>query len=447
MKTNKAYAGAVRITWNIICLGLLVFSANSYLLVRDELWYLPGAIIALLAVNLLAGWDPILPGKKLRWCGHGFTLLWLFGVCTILSVGLHIGMLLQVLCISLLDGILSAVVCVVALGLTFWNGIICVYLTSGQLGVKCRVAGIVCGMIPIVNLVALGVILRVVGRELKTERTKAILNRQRKEQQICKTRYPLLLVHGVFFRDTESFNYWGRIPQELERNGARIYYGEHQSAASVADSAAELTARIKQITEQTGCEKVNIIAHSKGGLDCRYAVAKLGAASCVASLTTINTPHRGCLFADYLLERVPEETKNKVADAYNGVMRRLGDKDPSFLAAVADLTASACRELDALPLPEGIFCQSVGSVMDRAEKGQFPLNFSYHLVKYFDGPNDGLVAESSFRWGDSYTLVTTKGKRGISHGDMIDLNRENLADFDVREFYVQLTAQLKKRGL
>ena len=43
--------------------------------------------------------------------------------------------------------------------------------------------------------------------------------------------------------------------------------------------------------------------------------------------------------------------------------------------------------------------------------------------------------------------MTVQGKRGISHGDMIDLNRENFEGFDVREFYVELVADLKKRGL
>ena len=60
--------------------------------------------------------------------------------------------------------------------------------------------------------------------------------------------------------------------------------------------------------------------------------------------------------------------------------------------------------------------------------------------------NDGLVAENSFPWGCDYTFLTTNTKRGISHGDMIDLNRENIKGFDVREFYVQLVAGLKKMG-
>ena len=78
--------------------------------------------------------------------------------------------------------------------------------------------------------------------------------------------------------------------------------------------------------------------------------------------------------------------------------------------------------------------------------GRFPLNFTYPLVKYFDGANDGLVGEESFPWGENYQFLTVEGKRGISHGDVIDLNRENIPGFDVREFYVQLIAELKNKG-
>lgn len=130
---------------------------------------------------------------------------------------------------------------------------------------------------------------------------RAKRNLQRKEQRICSTKYPILMVHGVFFRDFEHLNYWGRIPAELEANGAVICYGNHNSAAAVRDSAKELAERIHQIVIKTGCEKVNVIAHSKGGLDMRSAIALTDIAPYVASLTTINTPHRGCQFADYLL--------------------------------------------------------------------------------------------------------------------------------------------------
>ena len=255
------------------------------------------------------------------------------------------------------------------------------------------------------------------------------------------------MVHGVFFRDTKLFNYWGRIPKELERNGAKIFYGNHPSAASVADSAVVLKKRILEVLEETKADKVNIIAHSKGGLDCRYAISKLGIEDKVASLTTINTPHRGCLFADYLLTKIPSNVKDKVADTYNSTLRKLGEPNSDFLAAVNDLTDARCNQLNSeMSTPQGVYCQSVGSVMPKANGGKFPLNFSYYLVKFFSGENDGLVDEKSFEWGENYILLKPTKERGISHGDMIDLNRENISGFDVREFYVDLVRDLKDRG-
>ena len=132
---------------------------------------------------------------------------------------------------------------------------------------------------------------------------------------------------------------------------------------------------------------------------------------------------------------------------YEAALRKVGDPNPDFLAAVNDLTHSACAKLnEEMPDPEGIFCQSFGSKLNRPSSGRFPLNFSTLLVHHFDGANDGLVGEKSFQWGSEYQFITVNGKRGISHGDVIDLNRENIDGYDVREFYVQLVAKLKDRG-
>lgn len=215
-----------------------------------------------------------------------------------------------------------------------------------QLGIKERIIGVLCGWIPLVNIIALARIIFTVSEEVRFETEKNILNAKRASSKVCATKYPLLLVHGVFFRDFKYLNYWGRIPDELKKNSARIYYGNHQSALSVAESAAELTARIKEIVSETGYEKLNIIAHSKGGLDCRYAIAFLDAAPYIASLTTINTPHRGCEFADYLLSKMPKKAVLDIASAYNAALKRLGDSSPDFLAAVNDLTSASCTARD-----------------------------------------------------------------------------------------------------
>ncbi len=329
----------------------------------------------------------------------------------------------------------------------FWNGMLRVYLTSVQLGIKGRIIGALCGWIPVLQIWALLRIIRITGSEAAFEKQKIALNEIQAENMLCKTKYPILLVHGVFFRDSDLLNYWGRIPAHLRKNGAEIYYGAHESAASVEECGRELAARIREITEKTGCEKVNLIAHSKGGLDCRCAISRAGAEKQVASLTTINTPHRGCLFADWLLHKIPAGVQTSIARKYNRAAKIIGDKQPDFLKAVTDLTEAACRRFnEETPDSPQVYYQSVGSVMRRAESGKFPLNLSYRFVKLFSGENDGLVSVESMRWGRHFTLIKTEA-RGVSHGDMIDLNRENIPDFDVRDFYTELVKGLRRRGL
>ena len=332
--------------------------------------------------------------------------------------------------------------------ITFWSGMIRIFVSSVQLGIRWRVLAVICGWIPLVNVVVLLKMISLVKHEFSFEMEKQDINQVRSKEKICHTKYPILMVHGVFFRDFNVFQYWGRIPKELEKNGAKIYLGNQQSAASVADSAKELAERIRQILAETGSEKVNIIAHSKGGLDSRYAISCLKMAPYVASLTTVNTPHTGCMFADYLLEKASDSFKQSVSDTYNRALKKLGDPNPDFMAAVNDLTASACTKLnEQMPDMDGVYYQSVGSYMAKPSSGRFPLNLSYPLVKHFDGKNDGLVALDAMKWGEDFQVIDPPGQRGISHGDVIDLNRENVDGFDVREFYVRLVAKLKEKQL
>ena len=434
---------------NIIYFLLLVLIFNSYILLKASLYNLIWIVPLFIILNIVPGMR--IKGTKrlqLRICNHGNVILTLFAFSLIPSIIWHVVLAALTIPDTYLDLVFSALYCIVLSAIVFWNGIICVYIISSQMGVKWRVIGALCGMIPVANLIVLARIIRVTSEEIEFELQKEVKSSDPTFTDFCKTKYPIVLVHGVFFRDNKLFNYWGRIPRTLQAHGATIYYGQHQSALSIKESARELAARIKLIAERSGCEKVNIIAHSKGGLDCRYAISEFGLAPYVASITTINTPHRGCLFAEKLLYTVPEKVKEKVANAYNTSLMALGDETPDFLTAVNDLTADACAKLnEKLIFPDGIYAQSVGSVLEHAKKGQFPLNLSYRYVKNYDGENDGLVGEASFAWGEKYTLLRSSGKRGISHGDMIDLSRENIKDFDVRDFYVDLVHELQEKGL
>ena len=88
-------------------------------------------------------------------------------------------------------------------------------------------------------------------------------------------KYPVLLIHGMGFRDGRRINYWGRIPKALEEMGCKIFYGNQDSNASIETNGRAIKKRIEEILQETRAEKVNLIAHSKGGLDARYAISTL----------------------------------------------------------------------------------------------------------------------------------------------------------------------------
>lgn len=382
---------------------------------------------------------------------RGVTLLVEFLITSTVNIGAFLGYILAAHfelveyngTILLINSIIAFVTCAVI----FWNGILQVYFSSFKIGLKLRIIGAILGMIPIVHLFVLDSIIRISYKEYADGVKKVKSGSQKVISDICDTKYPILLVHGVFFNDMKFFNYWGRIPRDLEKNGAKVYYGNQDSTASVCECGEQLAQRIRQIVEETGCEKVNIIAHSKGGLDARAAITLYGAAPYVASLTTINTPHCGCVFADYILQKVPARLMTHFSKRYNRFARRFGAKAPNFLEAITDLTNESCMKFNEIcPDSPDVYYQSVGSKPISEVRLVFPFNISYSVVKRLEGPNDGLVALPSMKWGSDFIVVSTKCG-GVSHGDMVDMDCQNINDFDVRKVYVNLVGNLKSRGL
>ena len=213
-------------------------------------WEYPILIPAVMLAFSLANVMPSFSKRKfcnfrIRMCYHGNQTLKIFLLSAAVSVIYHIVIAFYVLPEHVWLYVISLVLCIWMESIFFLNGIVSLYSTSLQMGIRTRLIGVFCGMIPLVNLIVLGKILRITSKEVDLENKKAELNASRKDKQICKTKYPILLVHGAFLRDYKFFNYWGRIPAELRKNGAEIYYGNHQSARAVADSAAEVAARIK----------------------------------------------------------------------------------------------------------------------------------------------------------------------------------------------------------
>jgi triacylglycerol lipase len=131
--------------------------------------------------------------------------------------------------------IINAVVCVLFMGILAVSGVIRIFATSKQAGILTKLIFAFFWWVPILNIVLLRKLCNDAFKEYVFIRKKTNLNESRKQEEVCKTKYPLLMVHGIFFRDWKYSNYWGRIPGELEANGATCFYGNQNSSASVAE--------------------------------------------------------------------------------------------------------------------------------------------------------------------------------------------------------------------
>ena len=132
---------------------------------------------------------------------------------------------------------------------------------------------------------------------------------------------PILLAHGIARFDElraqlrkiwkapiiasgDNLHYFRGIRSRLREQGFNAHHAHVPFAASVADRANELRRETQRILQETGAERLHIIAHSMGGLDARRMIADCKeTAKSVASLSTIGTPHLGTAFADIALAK------------------------------------------------------------------------------------------------------------------------------------------------
>jgi hypothetical protein len=110
------------------------------------------------------------------------------------------------------------------------------------------------------------------------------------------TKLPVLLIHG-YMEDAAVWNKWVDL---LKKDGIAVYpitfKQSDDKCGSSAEHAKELSNIIGQIKDETGQNKVNIVGHSKGGLDARVYLAN--DTKDVANLVMIGTPNAGSPLAE-----------------------------------------------------------------------------------------------------------------------------------------------------
>lgn len=261
------------------------------------------------------------------------------------------------------------------------------------------------------------------------------------------TKYPILMVHGMGFRDSKRLCYWGRIPKVLEKNGAKVFFGGQDSNGSVESNAEQLRQSLDKALSEAGAEKVNIIAHSKGGLEARYLISTMGFGDRIATLTTLSTPHNGSLTVDKLL-KFPEPAVKFSCKAVDLWFKMIGDKNPDTYSAISLFkTSSAEKFNEENPDDPQVYYQSYGFVMN-GFFSDITMCIPWLAVYSVEGENDGLLAPRAVRWTNFKGIYRGGGRRGISHCDEVDLRRSrvDISGGDITDFYLNIIADLKDKG-
>ena len=256
------------------------------------------------------------------------------------------------------------------------------------------------------------------------------------------TKYPIILVHGIAAKQLRIINAFGRIGQELEKEGYRVFVADTDGFGSIEHNAEQLKEYIHRIMLLTGAEKVNIIAHSKGGLDSKYMITNLGMEDNVASLTTLCTPHRGSIIASKIWD-LPMPLKKLIGffiDMFYCLF--LGDKHPDSMRACEQLRAVDESE-ETLQFSYKVYCQSystnISSMKDCFIMG-LPMKMHH---KYEIQDNDGVVAEQSTKFG------RYRGKCldiPVSHVQIIDLFSKKEQREQIYAFYKKVCSELSEMG-
>lgn len=262
----------------------------------------------------------------------------------------------------------------------------------------------------------------------------------------CKTRYPILLVHGIAFRDDMALPSWGGVPDYLRCGGATVYLADTEAWASYTRNGEIIRDKIASILAETNVDKVNIIAHSKGGIDSRYAISALKLEDQVASLTTISSPHRGTCIADIVVNHLPESA-GFLYDAVDCLGKLMGDKHPETSQAVRELTSDAMQAFNQkYPNSPNVYYQSYAAEMTNALNDPL-FSATYLILLNEEGTNDGMISKASCQWGEFQGMVSSKMPgAGISHLQVTGAVLDIIAGVNIPLGYVEWVSRLKEKG-
>lgn len=289
-------------------------------------------------------------------------------------------------------------------------------------------------------------------------------------------RYPVVLHHGFAAGHGGPFA-WRGVAEAIRSTGTKAYVTQVPPFDAIRVRVQYLKQTIDTALAQSGAGKVNIIAHSMGGLDARHLISALGYGDRVASLTTISTPHRGTNAADFGLKITPG-----VADpAVDALARILGAQINDFSqradirSALTDLSEANSPAFNSAHRDDArVYYQSYAGVSSLLGLGRdrnggdiaaacqnkldyiAPGSFDRYRLLFAPvapiighgiptkKPHDGLVTVESSVWGNFRGCIPADHSDEV--GQLTAGRPDPRTSWDPDRFYLQVVDELAARG-
>jgi len=236
---------------------------------------------------------------------------------------------------------------------------------------------------------------------------------------------PIVLHHGMAgFRDLGPLEYFSSVPEHLRGLGYELYLTQVLPIHGSAMRAEELEQQLRCINHIAGSDGVHLIGHSQGGIDARMVASRQGDERLIHTLTFLATPNRGSAAADAFLA-LPLAGRGPLTQAlmliYSGLAGR-PDAEANLNQQMQELSREYMevfnRETPDHPdvryrswagrsvpnrLVRDVASEACDSGVHANPDGRDLVDPLFRLlqptVTREQGPNDGLVAVSSAKWG------------------------------------------------